>query len=77
MLGCLEPQLQLVDVGAETKLGTQPLSHLPSLMRAQFNPVQMSCRGHELVQSTSRPFTKNLVSTLSRFHSLENSRHGS
>lgn len=25
MLGCLEPQLQLVDVGAETKLGTQPL----------------------------------------------------
>lgn len=47
MLGCLEPQLLLVDVGAETKLGTQPLSHLPSLMRAQFNPVQMSCRGHE------------------------------
>lgn len=74
---CLEPQLQLVDVGADTKLGTQPLNHLPSLMRGQFSPVQMSCRGRELVQSTSQPFTKNLVSTLSRFHSLENSRHGS
>lgn len=47
MLDCLEPLLQLVDVGAETKLGTQPLSHLPSR-----NPVQMSCRGHGLVQST-------------------------
>lgn len=47
MLDCLEPQLQLVDVGAETKVGTQPLGHLPSL-----NPVQMSCWGHGRLQST-------------------------
>lgn len=47
MLDFLEPQLQLVDVGAETKVGTQPLGHLPSL-----NPVQVSCRGHGRLQST-------------------------